>query len=334
MKLKTPYLLFLGDAADQLAAKTADGVAFWRPDSCVGQLRLPDCEADLRLPDLTLQEGRDAGARTLLVGVANRGGIISETWMATLTAAIDLGYDIASGLHTRLGAIPDLRKKADAAGVTLSDVRYPDQQYPLGTGVRRSGRRLLTVGTDVSCGKMFTSLFMEREMRSRGMAAEFRATGQTGIFIAGSGVAVDAVIADFIAGAAEWLTPANDDDHWDLIEGQGSLFHASYAGVTLGLIHGSQPDRLVLCHDPSRPHMRGLPHQSLPGLTESIRLNEEAGRVTNPDCSVIGISMNTSNLDAGECERCLKAAEDETGLPAVDPNRHGVSRFVDALSSC
>ncbi len=331
MQLKTPYLLFLGDAADQLAAKTADGVAFWRPDSCVGQLRLPACQADLHLPDLTLSEGREAGAQTLLVGVANRGGLISEAWMATLTAALDLGYHIASGLHNRLGDIPALREKADAAGLMLSDVRYPDRQYPLANGIKRSGRRFLTVGTDVSCGKMYTALFMEREMRARGMTADFRATGQTGIFIAGSGVAVDAVIADFIAGTTEWLTPAGDADHWDVVEGQGSLFHASYAGVTLGLIHGSQPDRLVLCHDPARTHMRGLPQQPLPDLVQSIRVNEEAARLTNPDCRVIGISMNTSELDAAAVERVLRAAEDTTGLPAVDPNRHGVSRFVHAL---
>ena len=331
MKLIPPYLLFLGDAADQLAAKTAAGVAFWRPDQCVGQLRLPACQADLRLPELTLEEGRDAGARTLLVGVANRGGRLSDEWIAILTRALRLGYHIASGLHNRLCDIPALGNLADSSGLILSDVRYPDKQYPIASGVTRRGRRLLTVGTDVSCGKMFTALFLEREMRNRGMAADFRATGQTGIFIAGSGVPVDAVIADFIAGSVEFLTPEADDDHWDLIEGQGSLFHASYAGVTLGLIHGSQPHRLVLCHDPTRLHMRGLPHHSLPSLTECIEANERAARVTNPECRVIGVALNTSAMKTDESTRAVAAAEKETGLPAVDPMRHGVSRFVDAL---
>ncbi len=331
MQLQSPYLLFLGDAADQLAAKTADGVAFWRPHWCVGQLRLAQCGADVGLPDMSLEDGLKAGARTLVVGVANRGGVVSDRWMQTLSAALDLGYHIASGLHNRLGAIPELADRADRNGLALSDVRYPNRPFPLADGVKRSGRRLLTVGTDVSCGKMFTALFMEKEMKARGMRADFRATGQTGIFIAGEGVSVDAVIADFIAGATEWLTPANDADHWDLIEGQGSLFHASYAGVTLGLIHGSQADRLILCHDPARNHMRGLPDYPLPSLVDSVRMNEQAGRLTNPDCRVIGLSMNTSRLDDDNRESALKAAEDETGLPAVDPCRDGVTRLVEVL---
>ena len=329
--LKKPYLLFLGDAADQLAAKTAGGIAFWRPGWCVGQLRLDGCRADLGLQDLTLEEGRAAGARTLIVGVANRGGVISDEWMTSLSAALDLGYDIASGLHTRLSQIPALAEAAAAMCLDLIDARYPEVDLPVGSGVRRSGKRLLTVGTDVSCGKMFTALAIEKEMRARGIPADFRATGQTGIFIAGSGISVDAVIADFISGAAELLTPEADPDHWDLVEGQGSLFHASYAGVTLGLIHGSQPDRLVLCHDPGREHMRGLPDYPLPSLAACIDLNERTARLTNPDCRVAGISINTSKLDDEDAESLLAAIEEETGLPAVDACRHGAGRLVDAL---
>ncbi len=329
--LKKPYLLFLGDAADQLAAKTAGGIAYWRPGWCVGQLRLDGCRADLGLPDLTLEEGRAAGARTLIVGVANRGGVISDEWMASLSAALDLGYDIASGLHTRLGEIPALAETAAAAGLDLVDVRYPEIDLPVGSGVRRTGKRLLTVGTDVSCGKMFTALAIEKEMRARGISADFRATGQTGIFIAGSGISVDAVVADFISGAAEELSPNADPDHWDLVEGQGSLFHASYAGVTLGLIHGSQPDRLVLCHDPGREHMRGLPDYPLPSLAACIDLNERTARLTNPDCRVAGVSINTSKLEDGDAESLLAAIEGGTGLPAVDACRHGAGRLVDAL---
>ncbi len=331
MNLKHPYLLFLGNAVDQLAAKTANGVARWRPDWCIGQLRLEDCHADVGLPDMRLEQAREAGARTLVVGVANRGGVISDIWMRTLMEALELGYDIASGLHHRLNQTPQLRERAAALGRQLFDVRYPEQVLSVGNGEKRPGRRLLTVGTDVSSGKMFTALAIEREMKSRGMAADFRATGQTGIFIAGSGIAVDAVVADFISGAAEWLCPENDADHWDLIEGQGSLFHASYAGVTLGLIHGSQPDRMVLCHEPGRPHMRGLPGYPLPSLRESIEMNEAAGRLTNPGCRVSGLSLNTSGVSESDSERLLKAAEDEVGLPAVDAYRQGASRLVDGL---
>ena len=334
MRIESPYLLFLGDAADQLAAKTADGVARWRPDRCVGQLRLPGCHADVGQPDLTLEQGRRAGARTLIVGVANRGGEISDLWMETLLTALDLGYDIASGLHDRLSRIPRLAERAGALGRGLCEVRYPEVELEVGHGEPRSGRRLLTVGTDCSCGKMFTALAIERELSARGRKATFRATGQTGILIAGSGIAVDAVISDFIAGATESLTPANDDDHWDLVEGQGSLFHPSYAGVSLGLLHGSMADALVLCHEPTRRHMRGLPHAPLPTLTECIALNEQCGQLTNPACRVIGLSLNTSALDGPGAGRALRAAEDETGLPAVDACRDGgAARLADALEA-
>jgi uncharacterized NAD-dependent epimerase/dehydratase family protein len=330
-KLKNPYLLFLGDAADQLAAKTADGIARWRPDWCVGQLRLPQCNADLGLPDMDLEAGRQAGAQTLIVGVANRGGIISDQWMATLNTALELGYDIASGLHTRLAASPALSAKAAKAGLQLIDVRYPKEEFKVGNGIKRTGKRLLTVGTDCSVGKMFTALAIEREMRARGLNATFRATGQTGIFIAGSGVSVDAVVADFIAGATEALSPDNEPHHWDLIEGQGSLFHASYAGVSLGLLHGAQADCLVLCHEPTRQHMRGLPEYPLPDLAACIELNETAGRLTNPAGRVIGISINTSGLPQAQADLYLQEIETATGLPCVDAYRQGAARLVDAL---
>ncbi len=333
MEIQHPYVLFLGDAADHLAAKTADGVARWRPDWCVGQLRLPGCMADIGLPDVELKTAYQDGARTLLVGVANRGGLVSEEWMATLLQALDLGYDIACGLHNRLNHIPRLAERAAALGRKLFDVRHPDVKLSVGNGRPRTGKRLLTVGTDCSSGKMFTALSIEREMKTRGMAADFRATGQTGILIAGGGICVDAVIADFIAGAVEWLTPAADDEHWDLIEGQGSLFHASYAGVSLGLLHGAQADALVMCHEPTRTHMRGLPDAALPGLAECIALNERCGRLTNAACRVVGISVNTAAFDVGGAERVLRGIEDETGLPTVDAYRQGAGRLVDALHS-
>jgi uncharacterized NAD-dependent epimerase/dehydratase family protein len=331
LPLQRPYLLFLGDAPDQLAAKTATGIAQWRPNWCTGQLRLPDCHADLNLPDQTLAAAHTAGARTLIIGVANRGGIVSDLWRDTLFEAIDLGYDLASGLHQRLGDIPGLADRAEAKGARLTDARFPDRDYPIASGVKRPGKRLLTVGTDCSVGKMFAALAIEREMQSRNIACTFRATGQTGIFIAGTGVAVDAVVSDFVAGAAEAITPDNDPDHWDLVEGQGSLFHASYAGVSLGLMHGAQPDALVLCHDPNRAHMRGLPEYPLPDLTDCIALNEQCGRLTNPACRTIGVAVNTSHLDEGAAEMLLGDIENETGLPTVDPVRQDAARLVDAL---
>ncbi|MGH7095155.1 MAG: DUF1611 domain-containing protein, partial [Stellaceae bacterium] len=274
MTLRTPYLMFIGDAPDQLAAKTAAGVAFWRPQSCLGQLRLPGCKADLGLPDMTIAQAAAAGAKTLIVGTTNRGGVLGDGWEPLLVGALELGMDLASGLHHRLADIPALRDAAARCGRQIADVRHPTRDFAVASGARRPGKRLLTVGTDCSCGKMFTALALEREMRGRGLNADFRATGQTGILIAGDGVSIDAVIADFIPGAVEWLAPADDPDHWDLIEGQGSLFHASYAGVSLGLLHGAQPDALVMCHEPTRTHMRGLPHYKLPPLKDCIALNE------------------------------------------------------------
>jgi uncharacterized NAD-dependent epimerase/dehydratase family protein len=169
-------------------------------------------------------------------------------------------------------------------------------------------------------------------MRKRGMNADFRATGQTGIFIAGDGVSIDAVVSDFVSGAVEWLAPENDAGHWDLVEGQGSLFHASYAGVTLGLIHGAQPDALVMCHEPTRPHMRGLPHYKLPDLQTCIDVNVAAARLTNPNARCIGLGINTSALDAAAADRYLRDTEQKYGLPAVDPMRTGVGKIVDVLA--
>lgn len=331
MDIRRPYLLFLGDAPDQLAAKTAYGVAQWRREVCVGQLRLDGCRATCGLPDLTLEEAAAKGAQTLIIGVANRGGRVSEAWQDTMLRALELGMDIASGLHNRIADLPSVAQRAKALGRSLFDVRHPDRDFDVATGMPRRGRRLLTVGTDCSVGKMFTSLALEREMKARGLKADFRATGQTGILIAGGGVSVDAVVADFISGATEWLAPEAESDHWDLIEGQGSLFHASYAGVSLGLLHGAQAEALVMCHEPGRPHMRGLPHFALPDLADCIALNERCARLTNPDAKVIGLAFNTSALDPQAAERVLKEAEDRFGLPAVDPVRTGVAAIVDRL---
>lgn len=332
MALRTPYLMFLGDAPDQLAAKTAAGIAYWRPEMSRGQFRLPGCRADLGLPDMTIEAAAAGGIGTVIIGVANRGGFLGEGWEVPLVEALERGMDLASGLHRRLGEVPALRDAAARRGRNLIDVRHPTRDFVVASGVKRPGKRLLTVGTDCSCGKMFTALALEREMRSRGLDAEFRATGQTGIFIAGDGVSIDAVVADFIPGAVEWLSPAADPDHWDVIEGQGSLFHASYAGVSLGLLHGAQPDALVMCHEPTRTHMRGLRHFPVPDLALCIERNLEAARLTNPAVRCIGVSVNTDALDLGAARDFLRRTEDVLRLPCTDPVRTGVGPLVDRLS--
>ncbi len=330
MIVEQPYLLFLGDAEDALMAKTAYGIRDWRPEACAGQLRLPGCRADLGIPDLTIEAARAAGVRTLVIGVANAGGVLPDHWVDQLVAAARAGLDIASGLHRRLTSIPELVAAARQAGRQLHDVRYTDQGFATGTGVRRTGRRLLTVGTDCSIGKKYTALALERAMRARGYDVDFRATGQTGILISGRGVAIDAVIADFIAGTAEWLSPAQAPGHWDIIEGQGSLFHPSFAGVTLGLLHGSQPDVVVVCHEPTRTTMRGVA-APMPSIGDVIAQTLRLGQRTNPGICCIGIAVNTAALASEAAADCLSRLAAEHGIPAVDPVRHGVEPLVDAL---
>lgn len=344
--IKAPYLLFLGDAQDQLAAKTAHGIAYWRRDNCIGQIKLQGCQADVGLPDLTLEEAKDLGAKTLIVGVANRGGTISEIWMNTFFQAIDLGYDIASGLHQRLSddsrivssilnqmTINIKDSNYEFNGQTVYDVRHPTKKFNVGTGEKRSGNRILTIGTDCSVGKMYTTLALEQEMKKHGYNVDFRATGQTGILIAGSGVCVDAVVSDFISGAIEDLCPENDENHWDVIEGQGSLLHPSYAGVTLGLIHGAQPDYLVICHDPTRVHMRGLPNRPMPDFDTVWHTALSAARLTNPNASFLGICLNTSSYSKKDAEKLIEQYEMDQQLYTCDPVRDGVSKLVDLLDS-
>jgi uncharacterized NAD-dependent epimerase/dehydratase family protein len=282
---------------------------------------------------MDLAAAKEAGAKTLVVGVANRGGVISQEWKKVLVMALEEGFDLASGLHNLLRDEPDLVAVAEATGRKLHDVRIPDVKYPIANGVKRSGKRCLAVGTDCSVGKMYTSLAMDLEMKKRGMKSSFRATGQTGILVTGNGVPLDAVIADFMAGSVEWLTPDNDDDHWDHIEGQGSLFHVSYSGVTMALIHGGQPDALILSHEPTRAHMRGLPGYDLPSLEALRDMALPLARIANPACQVVGISVNTSNMGEDEALSYLEATEKRMGLPAVDPFRQGAGRLVDALDA-
>jgi len=331
--IATPYLLFLGDAPDSLAAKVAQGIADWRPEYAVGQLRLPECGANVGLKDMTLEQARNAGAKTLVIGVANRGGTFSRAWKELLIKALSMGYDLASGLHSLLKDDPDLAATARTHGRVLHDVRVPATRHPIANGRKRTGKRCLAVGTDCSVGKMYTALSMDAEMHRRGMKSTFRATGQTGILVTGSGVPLDAVVADFMSGAIEHLTPDNDEDHWDHIEGQGSLFHVSFSGVTLALIHGGQPDALVLAHEPVRKHMRGLPEYGLPSLETLRDTALPLAQVANPACQITGVSVNTRHMSAEEAAACLADIESRLGLPATDPFRFGADKLVDALET-
>ncbi len=328
--IPSPFLLYLGHCNDAIGIKTSRGLAVFRPDACVGEFRHDDCALTLGLDRVTMAEGAARGARTLVLGIANAGGVLEDALVDDALAAIACGMHVASGLHQRLRDDPRLVAAARQAGVMLFDVRDPPADLKVGTGRPRTGKRLLTVGTDCSVGKMYATLAIARELQARGIPADFRATGQTGILIAGDGVPIDAVVADFISGAIERITPPRAEG-WDVIEGQGSLFHPSFAGVSLGLLHGSQPDAIVLCHEPGRAHMRGLPGQPLPGLAETLALNLQLARLTSPRVRGVGVCLNTSALPVDAARALCERVAGEIGLPCTDPVRFGVATIVDML---
>ncbi len=331
MKLEKPYLLFVGDAHDDLAAKTAYGILDWCARDCAGQFRLPACKPQLNLPELTMREAAKRGVRTVVIGVAVRGGTIPDSWIPHLVDALDNNMSLANGLHTPLASIREIAAAAERSSGQIHEVRKPSGPNRVATGEKRSGLRLLTVGTDCSVGKKYTALSIARQMRDCEIDADYRATGQTGIFIAGSGVPVDAVTADFISGSIETLCPAAPAHHWDVIEGQGSLHHPSFSGVSMGLMHGAQPDALVLCHEPTRTSMRGLPNQPLPSIEDSIALNLAAAKIVNPNTRFAGASFNTKHLPEHERSKYLAAMEQRIGLVCIDPFVTGSQRIVEHI---
>src|SRR5690606_32825748 len=263
-------------------AKTAFGLRDWARERCIGEYTCAGATVTTGLVPMTPRQAHSAGAKSVVIGVANPGGRIPDSWLPSLLQALDAGLDLVGGMHARLCEIPVLLEAATRLGRRLIDVREPPAGLAVASGRKRSGRRLLTVGTDCALGKKYTALVLAEEFRRRGIASDFRASGQTGILIAGRGIPLDAVVSDFTAGAAEALSPDADPRHWDVIEGQGSLFHPAYAGVSLGLLHGSQPDVFVVCHEHDRARMLGYPDYAVPGIEEVIGLTLLLGGRTNP----------------------------------------------------
>ena len=331
VSLKAPYLLFLGSETSATYAKTGAGLAQWRPELCMGQLRLTPETVDLGLPDHSVASAAAEDAKTLIIGTAIIGGAIPESWLDILVEALESGLDIAAGVHTRLGSIERLAAASEKTGRRLIDVRVPPANIPVGTGLPRSGTRLLTVGTDCAVGKKYTALALEAEMRERNMDVDFRATGQTGIMIAGQGFPIDAVVADFVSGAAELVSPENDPDHWDVIEGQGSLFHPGYAAVSMGLLIGSQPDVFVVCTEAGRTHIEGWEDFELPSIQAVIDRTIDIGLQLNPAIRCVGISANTQSLTDDQRNVYLEGLSKTHGVPAVDPLITGVAAIVDEL---
>ena len=331
LQLPKPYLLFLGATTDALFAKTAFGLKDWAGEDCVGEWGLPGRTVSTGLPEFAPEAAAKAGVKSMVIGVAPVGGKLQPDWVAPILRALEAGLDIVSGMHDRLEASAEIASTAKRLGRQLINVRTPPPPGDNGTGDKRTGQRLLTVGTDCALGKKYTALVLTRALRERGVAADFRATGQTGIMIAGQGVPLDAVVADFLSGYAEALSPDADAAHWDVVEGQGSLFHPAYAAVTLGLVHGSQPDVMVLCHEAGRVHIDGYPAFPIPTLNAAIEDYVRAARLTNKAARVAGISLNTSKLNEADAKAALAAATAETGLPAADPIRGlGLDALVDA----
>ncbi|MGV3490987.1 MAG: DUF1611 domain-containing protein [Devosia sp.] len=330
-EIAKPYLLLVGDMEDRGHAKTGLGLRDWCPDDCIGQYRFNERAVDLGLPQLTPAEARAKGVGTMVIGITPAGGRIAENWHATLIEALEAGLDIASGLHARLSDIPAVAEAAKRLGRKLHDVRHSPRATHVGSGLKRPGKRMLMVGTDCVVGKKYTALALSRAMTARGMNADFRATGQTGVLIAGRGVAIDAVVSDFLSGIVEALSPANDPEHWDVIEGQGSLFHPSFAAVTLGLVHGSQPDAMVLCHNPRRTTILDHPDYPTPALAVAIAAYTQAAHLTNKAARVVAISLNTEGFSDAESASLLAAASAETGLPAFDPVRTPLGPVLDQL---
>ena len=330
-KILAPYLLCLGSETELTFAKTAKGILDWRPEKCQGQIGLEGCKVDLGLKNVSIENALTEGIKTLVLGVAPPGGVIPESWHSLLFSALENGLDIASGLHSKLIDVPNLPETAKRLGRQLFDVRHPTQTFAVGSGDSRQGKRLLAVGTDCAVGKMYSALAIVKEMKARGLNVDFAATGQTGIFISGKGVSVDAVVSDFISGAAEFLSPENTADHWDIIEGQGSLFHPSFAAVTLGLIHGSQPDAMLLCHDVGRKEIIGTNHYPIPNLDDCMKTYLDAARLTNKKAIFVGACFNTSSLSDEEAKRYLTDKEQRLGIPSSDPYRYGVANIVDNL---
>jgi uncharacterized NAD-dependent epimerase/dehydratase family protein len=332
INLAAPYLLYLGDVPDLHHAKTGAGIAYWRPENCAGQMRLPNCPVDLGLPEMSLQDAAAAGVKTIIVGVAPMGGQIPDHWIPHLVELASAGFDIAAGMHKKLVDNPDLVNAAAKSGAKLIDVRIPPKDIPVGTGRLRSGKRVLMVGTDCAVGKKYSALALHRELERRDLKSTFRATGQTGIMIAGEGIPIDAVVADFISGAAEQLSPDNDDDHWDVIEGQGSLLNPSYSGVSLGLLHGSQPNAIVLCHDSNRLKIDGpCDDFPIPELDEVIDDALRMARLIRKQCFCAGVSVNTSQMDDLQRDNYLSGLQDRLGIPCVDPIATGMTPIANFL---
>lgn len=340
------YLIIADGDFGPMTSKTANSVIRFHPERTVAVLDRQQAGRTVQdvlgfggaIPVVgSMREGLARGPSAVLIGIAPKGGQLPDEWRAWLAEALEADCDIWNGLHTFLSEDPVLAAKAKARGRKVLDLRRPPADLPIASGLAKEVDPLvvLTVGTDCNVGKMTAQLQLIRKLNERGLRARFVPTGQTGIMIEGWGIAVDAVVADFIAGAAEWLTVegAKNADVV-LVEGQGSINHPGYSGVTLGLLHGSCPDALILCHQATRQYIgdyREAAWLRIPPLGEYVRLYETIGAAVHPT-RVIGVSLNTYDLSDVEARRACDQAQRETGLPATDPVRFDPAPLVNAIA--
>ena len=329
-------ILAEGRSGDPHYGKTAHGVLRYRPEQVVAILDSDrdGCELNGFPVVATVAAAKRFEPTVALVGVATAGGRFPPAWRDLIKESIASGLDVENGLHEFLTRDDELTALAREHGVALRDLRLPPDglNVPTGANLSHGAATVLTVGSDCAIGKMTVSLELDREARRRGVASEFVPTGQTGIAIAGWGISVDAVVSDFIAGAAEQLVLEGVERGGELllVEGQGSLLHPAYSGVTLGLIHGSAPHAYVLCHQAGQTVVDENDAFPMPGLADLVELHERMSLLARP-AAVLAIALNTRHLDADAARAAVAAAEDETGLPADDPVRFGAAKLVDAL---
>lgn len=302
--IETPYCLFLADATDHKAIKTASGLVEWAPERVACEFALPGCTVTSGASRAeTLKDAVEKfGARTLVVGVVtNTGDTIPASWRRTFADALATGLDVASGMHDMITDDPKLSHMAMHQGRKLHDFRFTPKEYKIGKGQPRSGLRIMVIGQDCNIGKKYTSVALTRMLVDEGVNATFRATGQTGALIADGqrSVVVDTVVSDFLTGAVEWLCPAASPDHVDVVEGQGCLWSPGSGQLAVSLLYGSQPDFVVMCVDPDRRHLRGLEYQVV-DLEFDIKTNLQFARRVNPHSQLLGISVNLSGVAADD----------------------------------
>lgn len=328
-----------------MTSKTANSVIRYQPDRVVAVLDRINAGQTVQqvlgfgggIPVVaSMAEGLALGANSVLIGIAPQGGRMPDAWREWLREALTAGCDIVSGLHTFLADDPVLAEAAKAAGKSITDIRRPPTDLPIASGKAKTTKafRVLTVGTDCNVGKMTAQLQLVGQLKARGVKTNFVATGQTGIMIEGWGIGVDAVVADFIAGAAERITLRGAEGaDVVLVEGQGSINHPGYSGVTLGLLHGSCPDAMILCHQATREYIGDYREASwlrIPPLSQYVKWYEDIGAAVHPT-KVIGIAMNTYDLDDAAARAACEAASRETGLPCTDPVRFDGAPLIDAI---